>query len=415
MRKLCVVAAMALLAGAFASAQAAGPATAQAADAKAVGPASPPPAAPLFAASAGEHYSVLSELGQDRADALCTRMEALFTFFEGYFHYDPSELRSKLNVREFADKAGFDAYLIPILGRPSDDFVYLHYPNAERSELLVFSKDEGAFSSSLAHQGFVQFLKAFVPNPPIWLREGLAICFESARWNDKTGKIEASENLAWLETAKSLKERGLFMPLSRLLSLTQEEARADLEVFYPQAWALASFLSSSEDRSYNRLLWDAVAALKHDASLDENQAAVSRIVAAWYGADAVEKGLSAYLAGRKTFAELVASGIRDYTDKAYAKAAESFAAAKAMKAASYVPEYYLGLISYAQKDYFVAEAHFIQARQLGCDAATVDYALGLNAYAQNRPDDAKTYLKAAKDEAPERYAAKADALLAKIK
>jgi hypothetical protein len=368
--------------------------------------------------SAGEassdHYGVLSELGQERAEALSRQLEAYYGLYNTLFRFDDAELKAPLNVREFKDKGAFDAYLGQVVGQTKDDFVYLHYPNPERSELLLFGKDEPDFSASLAHQAFVQFLKAYVPNPPLWMREGLAVWFESARWDDESSKLDFPENLAWLETAKSLKERSLLMPLDKLLSIGQDEARSELDVFYPQSWALVSFLLNSEDKTYNRLLWDSISALRVDAGLDGNQAAVLRLVESWYGLPEAEAAFGDYLAGRKTFPELVALGVRKYADKAWDEAASAFDAAMAMNEASYVPPYYLGLIAYAKNDFSVAEYRYKAALELGCDPAITNYALGVNAYAQNRLDDAKAFLALAKEAAPDRYGTKVDELVAKI-
>ncbi|HTX71603.1 MAG TPA: hypothetical protein VMC79_02155 [Rectinemataceae bacterium] len=364
--------------------------------------------------TASAHYSVISELGQDRSDALSRQLEAYFGLFDGFFHFPSDSLTVKLNVREFKDKAGFDSYLGQLVGETKDDFVYLHYPTPERSELVVFSKAEPDYSASLAHQALVQYLKAFVDNPPLWLREGFAVWFESATWDDKNGKLSFPENLAWLETVKTLKDKNLLMPLDKLMTLGQDDARSELDVFYPQAWALVSFLVNSSDKSYNRLLWDSLAALKKDASLDENQAAVAKLVGTWYGVDDATKALAAYLDSRKTFAELVAAGVRAYADKNWDAATSAFTAAGDMNADSYVPPYYLGLIAYAKNDFSAAEFRYKTALQLGCDPAITNYALGVNAYAQNRLDDAKAYLALAKQAAPDRYGAKVDELLAKF-
>jgi Flp pilus assembly protein TadD, contains TPR repeats len=404
MKKLAMFASLALAAAFLAAAPAADP-----------GAASSPAAGAQLGQAESEHYIVVSERGRDRAAALSRQLEALFARYDGLFRYDASALTAKLNVREFAAKAGFDAYLAQVVGQTKDDFVYLHYETPGRSELLVFPKAEPDFSASLAHQGFVQFLKAFVSNPPLWIREGAAIYFESAVWDDKAGKLDLPENLAWLESVKSLKERKLLMSVDKLLSIGQDEARSELDVFYPQSWAFVSFLINSGDKSYNRLLWDSLAALKKDASLDENQAAVAKIASTWYGMEAIEESFAAYLADRKTFPELVSLGVSKYADKAWDEARAAFEKAQSLNAASYVPDYYLGLIAYAQNQLDSADSHYRQALALGCESATANYALGVNAYAQNRLEDAKKYLQAAKSAAPDRYGEKADALLARIK
>ncbi|HUW41485.1 MAG TPA: hypothetical protein VMV90_10765 [Rectinemataceae bacterium] len=400
------------------------PATPAAATSPAAAPTTPAVAATPAAAAASPadtatqtesaHYSVISDQGQAQADALSRQMEAYFGLFDSVFHFPAEQLTAKLNVREFKDKAGFDDYLRQIVGDTRDDFVYLHYPTPEKSELLVFPKSEPGFSESLAHQAFVQYIKAYIPNPPLWLREGFAVWFESARWDDAAGKLSFPENLAWLATAKSLNDKSLLMPLDKLLTIGEDEARSNLDVFYPQAWALVSFLLNSPDKNYNRLLWDSIAALRKDASLEENQTAVASIVSTWYGVDKTGKALAAYLAGRKTFAELVAAGVTAYSGKSLDEAAADFGAAAAINKDSFVPQYYLGLIAYAKNDYSTAELRYKSALQLGCDPGITNYALGVNAYAQNRLSDARAYLALAKQSAPDRYAAKVDALLAKF-
>jgi hypothetical protein len=419
MKKYILLLFIALIAGSFAAAQTS-PSTTT--DNGAAAPAAATTTTTTTAAAApakfgqveSDHYIVLSELGQDRAAVLSRQLEALFGLYDGFFRYDAANLNAKLNVHEFADKAGFDIYMTQIVGQSKDDFVYLHYASPERSELLLFPKAEPDYLASLAHQGFVQFLKAFIPNPPLWIREGVAVSFESAVWDDKAGKLSFPENLAWLETVKSLKERSLLIGLDKLLTIGQDEARADLDVFYPQAWAFTSFLLNSQDKSYNRLLWDSVAALRKDASLEDNEVAVAKIVDTWYGNDAIDKAFGAYLADRKAFPELVALGVRKYADKAWGEASAAFAQAQSMNAASYVPDYYLGLIAYAQNQFDVADGHYKQALALGCDPAITNYALGVNAYAQNRLDDAKGFLQTAKISAPDRYGEKVDSLITKI-
>ena len=389
----------------------------------------PPPSAPAVPTDAtaptaastpaggqtiSDHYSVIADQGKDRADSLDRRLEAYYGLFDSIFRFPADQLTAKLNVREFADKGAFDDYLKQIVGDTRDDFVYLHYPTPQRSELLVFPKPEPDYSESLAHQAFVQYIKAYISNPPLWLREGFAVWFESAGWDDKAGKLEFPENLAWLETAKSLKDKSLLMPIDKLLTIGQDEARSELDVFYPQAWALVSFLVNSSDKDYNRLLWDSIAAMRKDASLDENQAAVAAIVKTWYGVEDADKALAAYLGQRKTFAELVADGIKAYAGQSWDDAAKAFSAAADIKKDSYVPQYYLGLIAYAKNDYSTADLRYKSALQLGCDPAITDYALGIDAYAQNRLDDARSYLNLAKQAAPDRYGSKVDTLLARF-
>ncbi len=372
------------------------------------------PAAPVASASS-RHYSVWSDAGKDDAVALAATLDGLFGVYNEYFRFDETKLKAPLTVRKFSAKEPFDAYLQKVIGETKDDFVYLHYPTVERSELVVFDKGNADdFDVSLAHQAFVQFLKAFVPEPPLWIREGFAVFFERTRLDPATGAVKYSENQAWLETVKLLKSQSRLYKVTDLMKLSSDDARSGLDVFYPQSWALVSFFTGSPDRRYNRFIWDAIGHLSPDATLDGNQAAIRDFYLRWHGQDAAESDFLAYLDGQKTFAELVTSGVGSYGDKDLDTAYKAFTQALVKNSASYIPYYYLGLIAYARGDYALAEDYYKTAFDLGSDAPITNYALGINAYASRRFDEAAAWLQKAKDGDPAKYEAKAGEIIARI-
>ncbi|HOX12787.1 MAG TPA: hypothetical protein P5117_02595 [Spirochaetia bacterium] len=367
-----------------------------------------------FAQARSDHYTVWAEAGQARADELAKVLEGLFTLFEEDMRFDSSRLNSRLTVRVFRDKAGFDAHLTRVVGETRSDFVYLHYPTLERSELLVFEKEEPDFSASLAHQAYVQFLKAFIPNPPLWIREGFAVYYERSAWDAAAGTVVFQENAAWLETLKALQNSGKLLGIEALLGISPERAESARDVFYPQSWAFVSFLLDGREPRYTRFLWDSLAILAPGASLEENQGAVSALFRRWHDGKAAQEDFLAWLGSRKTFAELVETGVRLYGEKNLDESEASFAEALAKNEGNYIPYYYLGLISYGRNDFDMADYYYKTALQLGCDPATTNFALGLNAYAVNRLEDAKAYLAKAKEAAPDRYAARVDEILGRI-
>jgi hypothetical protein len=368
-----------------------------------------------MASASSRRYAVWSDAGQGTATALAASLEGLFDVYNEYFRFDEAALRAPLTVRSFSDKAAFDAYLARVIGEPKDDFVYLHYPTPERSELVIFAKEnQEDFDASLAHQAFVQFLKAFVPEPPLWIREGFAVYFERSRLNPASAKVEYAENLAWLETVKLLQSQGALFPVERLMVMSAAEARDSLDVFYPQAWSLVSFFVNSPDRRYNRFIWDAIGILKQDATMEQNQLAVRDFFRRWHAPQAAEADYKAFLSSQKTFAELVTDGVKAYGDKDLDLAQRLFAQALAKNAASYIPHYYLGLIAYAKSDYALADSYYKNALALGADAPITNYALGINAFASRRFEDARAYLTKAKEGDPERYAEKTAEILKRM-
>lgn len=404
--------------GATAGADASSPAGSASPSEQASGSLSPVPSParilPDMAKAESARYIVYSEIGAERAAELDARLEALFDLYGSVFHFDQASLGLKLRVREFKDKAGFDEYLNQTAGQTKDDFVYLHYASLERSELVLFPKPGDDAEASLAHQAFVQYLKAFVKNPPLWIRDGFSVYFETARWDPEGKVMDLEENLSWLETVKALQGKKALLPIGKLLSLTPDEAKSSIDVFYPQAWAFASFLVNAEDRNYNRLFWDSLSAIHRESSLADNQAAIVKLFSSWAGLDKAEAAFNDYLDGKKTFNDLVTEGVAAYGSKNFSAASPSFEAAARLDASSYIPLYYMGLIAYANGDYSLAEYDYKRALDLGCDPATANYALGVNSIAQNKTEEARTYLEAAKAAAPERYGAKADELLRKL-
>ncbi|OHD19813.1 MAG: hypothetical protein A2Y38_23220 [Spirochaetes bacterium GWB1_59_5] len=368
-----------------------------------------------FASASSRRYAVWSDAGKDDAVALAATLDGLFGVYNEYFRFDEGSLKAPLTVRKFSAKASFDTYLNKVIGETKDDFVYLHYPTVERSELVIFAK-EGAddFDASLAHQAFVQFLKAFVPEPPLWIREGFAVFFERAKLDQNTGIVAYAENQSWLETIKLLKSQSRLYSVSDLMLLSSEEARTGLDVFYPQSWALVSFFINSPDRRYNRFVWDAIGRLAPDATLEQNQNTVRDFFLKWHGQEAAESDFLSYLEGQKTFAELVTSGVRSYGDKDLETAFKSFSQALLKNSSSYIPHYYLGLIAYARGDYALAEEYYRKALALGSDAPITNYALGINAYASRRFDEAKAFLQKASDGDPAKYQAKAGEIITRI-
>lgn len=381
-------------------------------------PAATPPATPTAASNAvtqeGAHYLVSSDLGAARGAALLAKLEALYGIYNRVFRFDEGRLPGKLVVREFAAKADFDAYLLKIAGETRADFVYVHYTSPQRRELLVYDKPEPDYDRSLAHQAFIQFIKAYIQEPPLWLRDGFAVFFEDLRFEGSPPEPQGGENLAWLPTVKSLAAKGSLLPLDKLLSLSPEDAKADIEVFYPEAWAFVSFLINDRDSDYSRLLWETVATLDPQAGLDDNQRAFAKRLADWYGLEATQKAFEDYVAGRKTYSELLSSGADLYGKKDYEKASAAFQEAEGLDPTGYVAPYYLGLIAYDQGDWAGADSLYRLALERGCDQATASYAIGLNEIARGLSKEGAADLAKAAAASPERYKAKVDDILSRL-
>lgn len=368
----------------------------------------------LFTAESA-HYQVTAETSQSQADDLGRRMEAALRLANDLFHFDLESLPAKMRVRMFRDEASLNAYLKPIVGETRSDFVFLAYPDPAQSELLCFPRPEKAFAASLIHQAVVQLCRSFVKNVPMWLREGAAAYLEAAAWDAKTASWQPRQNFAWLETLKaSARGESTFVPFADLLMFNREEAQASLDVFYPQAWGLVHFLATSEDRAYNRVLWDAVSVLDPDASLEENSQTVRRRAFGWIAAEQLTVDFKAHVLAVKNAADWARDGADRYAKGDLDGAERSLLTSVDLDPAGFAALYYLGLVAYGRKDYVKAETWYLRAFDAGAATGLINYALGVNAFAAGTYDLAGNYLKLARDTDPAAYAEKVSALLKRL-
>lgn len=364
-----------------------------------------------------DHYRVTSQLGSQHAAEVAARLETMIQLYNRYFRFDLDSLPRPMRVRIFADRARFHDYLSATIGERRDDFVYLHYSDPARSELVAYDAPSPEFDYALAHQSFIQYLRAFIPHPPLWLREGFAVYFEQSQYDHQSGTVTYRENLAWLDPLKKILDgRAAVAPLELgdMLVMDVEAARANLEVFYPQAWGMVSFLVNSEQRDINRLLWDSINALQPEAGLRENTERVYQRAFRWIDTDALVEGFLAYIDSRRSFPELVTSGIEAFDNRSYDEAETLLLAATGIDAASHIPYYYLGLVNYERGNYEVAEVYYRQAIERGATESLTYYAMGVNAYAANRHADATRFLERSVTLEPERFGGRVEQLLSRM-
>ncbi len=366
-----------------------------------------------------DHYRVYTDVSKDYAEDVAKRLEGALVLFNEMFHFDLSVLPDKFKVILFSDKSGFDSYLTRILNHSRANFVYIHYTDFRRSELVGFRKaDELAFNASLLHQAFIQFLKTYIPNPPIWLREGIATYFENSSFDATKGQFQFKPNYAWLDSLKTIlsgRSTGKSpIPLSVLLTMDNDSVQEKVNIFYPEAWGVVTFLLHSEDKRYNRIFWETLHALDAEKSIHDNSLIVMKNVFSWYDESQMIKDFTAYIQSIKTFNDLITQGINYYTTEDYDKSYDLFMESLTVEPKNYIPYYYLGLISYSQREYAQAEGYYKAALALGAEESVTKYALGVNAYADNRYEIATSYLKEAKELDASKYSDKVDSLLQRM-
>ena len=89
-----------------------------------------------FAEFETDHFRVLSEIGDEHAEDTANKLESLLFLFNDYFHFSLDELPVKLRARFFSSQERYDTYLQRVIDQTRDDFVYLHYTDLAKRELV---------------------------------------------------------------------------------------------------------------------------------------------------------------------------------------------------------------------------------------------------------------------------------------
>ncbi|MFW5827151.1 MAG: tetratricopeptide repeat protein, partial [Alkalispirochaeta sp.] len=252
-------------------------------------------------------------------------------------------------------------------------------------------------NEAIVHHSFVQFLRAFIPNPPLWMREGFAVYFARTGYDPGFQQAVYRENLAWLATLKQMMSGDSprpWIPWDELLRMSADDVRETAESFYPQAWGLVSFLLHDQTPETNRLAWDSISAVQREHSLEENNQAVYERAFRWESAADLQARFQEYVNARRTFSEWVTTGMEWYDNGDRREAERAMVEALHLRQDHHVPYYYLGLIAYDRQDFETAASYYQQALEYTDSPGVVRYALAVNAVADDRPEEAREFLEA---------------------
>lgn len=360
----------------------------------------------------GTHYRVYSDESVKAAQDVDEQLEAYFDVFNRLLRFNPSLLPDKLRVLAFSDGTAYGKYVEKKLGEKREGAVYLHYPQFADRELIL-QRGKETKEVFLAQQAFVQFLRAFIPNPPTWIQEGLTVYYSNLGYDFDKKEPTYKENLDWLATVKTWGNAAPSLESVVLADLGDKGLRPD--TMRGASWVLVSFLLNTDNEDLRRTLFESFMVLSPLATAAENSRSVVDRAALWTDAAALYKDLQTYVESRKTFSELIQSGRDAYAAHDTSTATAYFLNALALEPTHYAPPYYLGLLAYESQSYDLAENYYRSALQYGADEALVSYALALNAAAAGRNSEALSYLDRAEKLAPDRYKAKAEDLRSRLK
>ena len=362
-------------------------------------------------------YSVIAGNDESR-ESYRQEMEIRFGIYNNLFRFDPSRLAVPLNVRVFDNRESYDSYVITKLGSTIQGAVYIHYDEPEQRELVIH-RGGPENEAILSHQAFVQYIRAFVPNPPSWILHGFAIHF-SALKKDLQGNFVQDENLYWLERARLLAGRnsGGMMPSAESVLYADERYSANFPAefsddFKVTSWALVTFLLSA-NRDYYRILAESFMLLSSVNSAAENTHLLRQHFSSFLDMAAMERDFRYHLSSRRSFSELMEEGQSAYSTGSFQEAKQLFLIAIEQHPNDPAPYYFLGLLAHDEMEYGSAEVFFNRSLERGADPALISYALGVNALASGQTDNGINYLYLAAGLDPLRFRSRVDELLRQI-
>jgi len=180
---------------------------------------------------------------------------------------EPIETTTKLTVYLFADRKQWEDFTKNFAGRQAPLYCKIkagaYYLNGA---CVAYNIGRERTFSVIGHEGWHQFnSRLFKYRLPSWLDEGIAILFETSRYDKGFFYFEPGRNLYRLGVLKMTLMKNKMMPLKKLIVINPGEVIATnddnaVSAFYAQSYALVRFLREENYgkrlRHYHRLLLD---------------------------------------------------------------------------------------------------------------------------------------------------------------
>ncbi|MFO7897642.1 MAG: DUF1570 domain-containing protein [Planctomycetota bacterium] len=195
-----------------------------------------------------KHFVIKTDTGRHVCKNTGRAMEHLYKEFQEIFGVREGAQAKKTELVIFKEKADFLAYAEDLGGQLRDGTLgFYRWASDGRSQIVSYKRQtkEHHTLSTLYHEATHHFLKlALGRQPPLWLNEGLAVFFETSRWEHgrlKTGVIPR-QRLKLLQRALKLHRHH---PLANLMTFGKDKYDA---LAYAEGWSLVYFLLDKAGR-----------------------------------------------------------------------------------------------------------------------------------------------------------------------
>ena len=165
----------------------------------------------------------------------------------------PIETRTRFRIYLFAERRQWEDFTKTFAGRQAPLYckqeVGAYYL---KGACVTYNIGRERTFSNLGHEGWHQFnSRHFKFRLPTWLDEGIAMLFETSRYERGLFYFEPSQNVQRLGTLKTVLIKNKMIPLKKLVGLNPAEMLAvnnslGVGAFYSQSYALVRFLREED-------------------------------------------------------------------------------------------------------------------------------------------------------------------------
>ncbi|MCK5942057.1 MAG: DUF1570 domain-containing protein [Planctomycetes bacterium] len=208
-----------------------------------------------------KHYEVVSDIDRRVCAEACQLLEQSYVSLRVRLGSLRGKHEQRFRVFLFSGEDGYQAYCKDILGSAVPHTAGLYSPVLKQLLIWNLPKRED-MDRTIRHEGFHQFLDRVMKNPPVWLNEGTAEYWETARRENGslTGGQVRKDHIATL-----IRSRNMLPSLRDFVYGGRGDFYANAQQRYAQGWALVHFLREGGRDNEKRFetLW---AALRKEGS-----------------------------------------------------------------------------------------------------------------------------------------------------
>jgi hypothetical protein len=185
------------------------------------------------------NYHVLSDIDKDTCLEASKLLEEAFTSYRVNFGWVSRDESRLFKVYLFGGRQGFQQYQVDIsmlMGKPSEKAAGLYSPLLK--QLLIWNlPNRDDMMETIRHEGFHQYMDRFLPDPPVWFDEGLAVYHENPE--KVSGRLKFGQlHRYYLE---ALETDGL-VPLRDFMRIAHGQFYENSPGSYGQAWLFVHML-----------------------------------------------------------------------------------------------------------------------------------------------------------------------------